>query len=305
VGVQVTFLLHPSSGILNYQVKIGTTCGNDDVLPFQILASGGSLGGLTLSEYQTYCPQPCERSIVLAMLALRSQVMGSPTANDDKSISFQAGLGQFALVATTNSCPLYRPGAGTGASDGWSAAFWLKTDNSGGSLTQTIFSYGDIRLDTLSSTALKLTYGAPAAQLSLTTGSILSIGDWQHVLVTYSGGTTGQSSASLNAYYQRFKIFVNGTEYSQSVGNLTGAHIANGTSATMTASYFYMGSHGSGNYFQGKIDDFALFSGDVSASAASIYNNGSRLDLKNLSLNLDHWWRMGDGDSYPLLIDEI
>ena len=52
-----------------------------------------------------------------------------------------------------------------------------------------------------------------------------------------------------------------------------------------------------------KVDELAVFNDDVSALASDIYNSGSPFDLMTLATQPEHWWRMGDGDSYPFLFD--
>ena len=67
---------------------------------------------------------------------------------------------------------------------------------------------------------------------------------------------------------------------------------------TLTSTGFYVGARG-GTYrfFNGKIDEFALWTGDVSGDIANIYNGGSgAVDLSDSAVvgtapNI--WWRMG------------
>ena len=47
----------------------------------------------------------------------------------------------------------------------------------------------------------------------------------------------------------------------------------------------------------------AVFNDDVSSEISNIYNGGVPVDLMNLSTQPEHWWRMGDGDSFPYLFD--
>ena len=52
-----------------------------------------------------------------------------------------------------------------------------------------------------------------------------------------------------------------------------------------------------------KVDELAVFNDDVSALASDIYNSGVPFDLMTLGTQPEHWWRMGDGDSFPYLFD--
>ena len=55
-------------------------------------------------------------------------------------------------------------------------------------------------------------------------------------------------------------------------------------------------------YFDGSIDEFAIFDGELSAAQiVAIYNGGTPESVA--SYNPDAWWRMGDGDTFPTLQD--
>jgi len=55
-------------------------------------------------------------------------------------------------------------------------------------------------------------------------------------------------------------------------------------------------------YFDGSIDEFAIFDGELSpAQIVAIYNGGTPESVA--SYNPDAWWRMGDGDTFPTLQD--
>jgi hypothetical protein len=59
---------------------------------------------------------------------------------------------------------------------------------------------------------------------------------------------------------------------------------------------------GSFSYFDGSLDEFAVFDGELTlAQVVAIYNGGVPADLSSLSP--DAWWRMGDGDYYDILKD--
>ena len=46
-----------------------------------------------------------------------------------------------------------------------------------------------------------------------------------------------------------------------------------------------------------------MWSSDQSGNVSDIYNSGSTHDLQLLTNPPAHWWRMGDGDTYPSLQD--
>ena len=146
---------------------------------------------------------------------------------------------------------------------------------------------------------LRLRYGSNNNNLRLQTpvGSIVA-GTWHHILITYDGGTTGSSSGSLNDYYSRFKIFIDG---SQVTTNNSQSNY--GWSGSIDPINFRFGRT-SGIYMRGcNLDEFALWDSDQSSNSANIYNNGTVFDYMNLSQAPLHWWRMGDGDTFPYLFD--
>ena len=54
---------------------------------------------------------------------------------------------------------------------------------------------------------------------------------------------------------------------------------------------------------QCKIDELAFWDSDQSANIPGIYNSGVPVDFLNLTDKPLHWNRMGDGDTYPNLLD--
>ena len=54
-----------------------------------------------------------------------------------------------------------------------------------------------------------------------------------------------------------------------------------------------------------KVNELAIWDSDESSNVANIYNSGSTHDLSLLASAPAHWWRMGDGDTYPTIQDNI
>lgn len=206
---------------------------------------------------------------------------------------------------------LGRSGNGSGASDAWSIHLWYKasSDNAG----QTIFYFGDsdsengghIELRQTNASGVKrlrFRYGSNNNRLQLTTptGS-LTTGVWQHILITYDGGTTGSSSGSLNDYYGRFKIYIDGV-----LQTTSNAHSNYGWSSGLDPDNFRIGRFVGGNYLRSaRVDEVALWGSDQSGNISDIYNSGDTHNLADLSVSPAHWWRMGDGDTYPYIQDNI
>jgi hypothetical protein len=97
-------------------------------------------------------------------------------------------------------------------------------------------------------------------------------------------------------FYSRFKCYVNGAEVA-----LAGSISGNGWGESIDSERLYFGKGASGMI----VDEWALYSGDQSAIAADFYNSANGDDLNELSVQPSHWWRMGDGDTFPNISDKI
>lgn len=103
-------------------------------------------------------------------------------------------------------------------------------------------------------------------------------GNWTHVAIAYDGST--------------LKRMINGVQGSDvSIGETILYTSYNGLRLSISAY----------GRFQGNIDEPAFWTSDQSSNFSTIYNGGVPGDLSSLSPN--SWYRMGDGDTYPNLID--
>lgn len=240
-----------------------------------------------------------------------SLVVSGPSYSNTKSVNFQ-NQDYLGANASLLDPILGRSGNGSGSGDAWSISMWYKgsADNAG----QTIFYFGDqditnsgyIELRQNANNGqkrLRLRYGTLNNYLAFTTsnGSITP-GTWQHVLVTYDGGTTGSSSANMSDYYSRFKIFLDGVQQGLSTSNSN-----YGYTGGIDPDNLRIGRFAAGNYMRDncRVDELAIWGSDQSSNISSLYNSGSTHDLSTLSTLPDHWWRMGDGDTYPTIQDNV
>lgn len=237
-------------------------------------------------------------------------VVSAPPFSNTKSVNF---LNQDYLGANASLLDpiLGRSSNGSGSGDAWSISMWYKTStNTAG---QTIFYFGDndttngghIQVQQIGSStnrALRLRYGSANNRLSLQTPEVLVPGTWQHILITYDGGSTGSSSADINTYYSKFSIFIDGSSQTT-----TNSHLNYGYTGSVDPDNLRIGRYASGNYMRdnARVDECAIWGSDQSANIADIYNSGSTFDLTTLSTAPDHWWRMGDGDTYSTILDNI
>ena len=232
--------------------------------------------------------------------------VSTPAFANTKSVNFanQDYLGaNAALLANT----LGRTGNGGGSIDAWSIGFWFKASTN--LQGQVIFYYGDndtangghiqvTQVNVSGSKHLRFRYGSTNNRIQLQSSGLTS-GVWQHILISYDGGTTGADSGSVSSYYSRFKIFIDGALQSSALSNVNYGYTGN-----VDPDNFRVGRYASGNYMRGcRVDELAIWNSDQSSNVSSIYNSGSPFDLSTLTAKPIHWWRMGDGDTYPLLQD--
>ena len=235
--------------------------------------------------------------------------VGTPTFANTKSVNFNnqdylsanAGILQNVLGRSAN---------GAGSTDAWTISFWYKASSD--SRGQVLFYFGQgtaqgqggyIEIRQTNNGGLKrlrLRYGSHSNYIQLNTPSgSLTPGTWQHVIITYDGGTTGSASDQVNNYYSRFKI-----KFDNVLQTLSGSNQNYGYSSSILPTNFRIGRLTSGNSLRNaNIDELALWDSDQSANSSSIYNSGSPHDLSLLTDDPIHWWRMGDGDTYPYLSD--
>lgn len=126
-----------------------------------------------------------------------------------------------------------------------------------------------------------------------TTSTAFKDGAWHHIAMTYDGSSTAAG----------VKIYVDGNLQAVSV-------VTDALSATIVSTdELRLGARkttGNETYFQGNLDEIAIYNAVLSVSdVTAIYNQGATNDLSLLgsAANLVGWWRMGDGDTYPTLTD--
>lgn len=207
-----------------------------------------------------------------------------------------------------------RSGNGSGSADAWSISFWFKAGSSNNQ-NQTIFYTGNGNLsnnhhikiswngNNTSRQQMCLSYGSTFNKLELKspTNTVLNNNTWQHFLITYDGGTTGASSGSVNNYYSRFKMFIDGVPQT-TINTNSNFGITTGL-ITSELQIGRLSTSGQSLRNQCKIDELAFWDSDQSANIPGIYNSGVPVDFLNLTDKPLHWNRMGDGDTYPNLLD--
>ena len=107
---------------------------------------------------------------------------------------------------------------------------------------------------------------------------------WYNIVLTYNGANTPNSA--------KCNLYINGVKET----NTTGYNVS---SLNSSSSNFNIGRHQNGassynNFFDGNIDEIALFDKELSQSeVTAIYNSNVPGDLTGHA-NLTDWWRCGD-----------
>ena len=209
-------------------------------------------------------------------------VVGSSYTNT-KSLYWPVN-GTANLNGPSNSMQIMkRTGNGSGASDAWSMSMWVKPSSVVSS--QSLFLYGGddeankgtIQLLSIAGN-ISLQYGSDNNGLFLTGVNNFPHSQWNHVLVTYDGGTTGVASTDVADYFSRFKIFVNGSQITT-----TNQHQNYGLSGNVPSERYRIGKGVTSgvNMASGMtLNQFAIWDSDQSASASGLYNGGATQDLK-------------------------
>lgn len=238
--------------------------------------------------------------------------VANPPFENTKSVRFNYPDFLEGNASLLNSS-LGRTNNGSGASDAWTIAFWFKAGTSSNN-NQNIFYFGNnfssfgnaIKIGYEGNPTrrrLKFRYGSDYNNLEFTTpqGSIPQ-NQWKHVVVTYDGGTTGSSSGQINDYYSRFKIFIDGVEQTTSKN-----HTNYGVSSSFPDDLFHIGRSDYTDYLRNncKVDEVAVWDSDQSSNINDIYNTGTPHDLSAITNPALNWWRCGDGDTFPILVDNI
>ena len=220
-----------------------------------------------------------------------------------KSIRFKNHDSMSASATTSN--PFYRasdPGAA------WSTSMWFKASNNTNTY-QTITSFGslsgghvDIYYEGRNNRRISIFYGDSSNSIVLRSpADAVEVGIWYWIGILYTGiSTTGDSP------YSGFKMYIGSTGGGGGGGALvalTGS--GSGYSGSIPASRFYVSeSVITGNHQRNSnLDELAIWASDQSANMATIYNSGVTQNMGALGTPPTHWWRMGDGDTFPIIED--
>lgn len=224
-------------------------------------------------------------------------VASAPTAFDnDTSTLFEAGY--WSETDTADAATL---DALLGGATPWSVSLYFRP-SSNGNRWQNIVVFGE-ELDEDSrvniafegrNDNLLLRIGEVADNFILmeTPNNSLTPGQWHHILVTYDGAGVANGD---------WKVYIDGTLQTLTQDDLQG------TPTLPTILQLRVGRciNNEDPLRDGLVDELAIWGSDQSASIAAIYNSGTPFDLTTLGTSPSHWWRMGDGDTFPTIADAV
>lgn len=215
---------------------------------------------------------------------------------NSKSLSFN-GTNSWLQGNPTTMTALERATNGDG--NAWSLSFWVKPDNNTDNQTLFVYGAGDdynggaITVKKLSSNGLAIVYGSVYDNI-ITTASGLNHSQWTHVLITFDGGTTGNTPADVADYYSRFNVYLNGVAATTYSVNTNWGYTGAISGANPSDNIFRIGraSNVHNNYLDGTINQVAIWDTDQGANATAIYNAGSTQDLSDLAVPPAHFYEI-------------
>ena len=190
--------------------------------------------------------------------------------------------------------------ATNGDGNAWSISMWVKPSTSTATNTLLVYGAGDdynggaITLKQSGGTSLVLNYGTVYNNIIQVVGNAFTSNAWNHVMVTFDGGTTGSVPADSADYYSRFNIYVDGV-LKTAIGVASGSGYDGALSgANPSDNIFRIGraSNVHNNYYDGMVNQVAIWATDESANIATIYNSGATQDLSGLTSAPAHYYEI-------------
>ena len=216
---------------------------------------------------------------------------------NNKSINFN-GTTSFFQGNPINMTALERASNGDGSA--WTISMWVKPSSNTANQTLLVYGAGNdysggaITLKQQGGSSLILNYGTVYDNIILVVGNAFTSGTWQHVMVTFDGGTTGSVPADSSDYYSRFNIYVDNV-LQTAIGVATnGGYDGVISGANPSDNIFRIGraSNVHNNYYDGTMNQIAIWDTDQSANVSTIYNSGATQDLSLLATAPNHYYEI-------------
>ena len=216
---------------------------------------------------------------------------------NNKSLNFN-GTTSYLQGNPVNMNALDRASNGDGNS--WSIGMWVKPSSN--TATQTLmvygagddYNYGAITLKQQGGSSLILNYGTVYDNIILVVGNAFTSGTWQHVMVTFDGGYTGSIPADSSVYYSEFNIYIDGVLQSPIGVASNGGYSGVISGSDPSNNIFRVGraSNVHNNYYDGTINQIAIWDTNQDTNVSTIYNSGSTQDLSLLAAPPAHYYEI-------------
>jgi hypothetical protein len=213
---------------------------------------------------------------------------------------------EFLEATATSGHPMVRTGGGAGAADAWSMSLWFKpgTSNHG---EQTITFFGDgsgqaaARL-WYNGSGLSFQYGRRNTNFLRmnSVGSVVTPGSWTHIVVTYDGTATTTAANGFDA----FTFYIDGVATAFSSQSSGGG----GSTEDLPAVLHRVGRDNGGRYMREdcRVDELSYYASELNQTqVTNLYNSGTPDDLSGFTPSPYSWYRMGDGDTFPTISDNV
>jgi len=217
---------------------------------------------------------------------------------NSKSLQMPSSLSGYLQGNPANVTALERASNGDGNS--WSMSFWVKPNNSTANQTLMVYGAGDdynggaITLKQSGGTTLVLNYGTVYDNIILVAANSFVANTWQHILITFDGGTTGVLGTESGAYFSRFNIFVDGVNKFKIGVASNGGYDGVLSGANPSDNIFRLGraSNVHNNYYGGVVNQFAIWNSDQTSNISTIYNSGAVQNLSLLAAAPSHYYEI-------------
>ena len=216
---------------------------------------------------------------------------------NNKSLNFN-GSTSFLQGNPANMNAMDRASNGDG--NAWSLSMWVKPSSN--TATQTLivygagddYNYGAITLKQQGGSSLVLNYGTVYDNIILVVGNAFTSGTWQHVMVTFDGGYTGSIPADSSTYYSEFNIYVDGVLQTPIGVASNGGYSGVISGSDPSNNIFRVGraSNVHNNYYDGTINQIAIWDTNQDANVSTIYNSGATQDLSQLATAPAHYYEI-------------
>ena len=216
---------------------------------------------------------------------------------NNKSLNFN-GSTSYLQGNPVNMTALERATNGDG--NAWTISMWVKPNNNTSNQTLMVYGAGDdynggaITIKQSGGTSLVLNYGTVYDNIILVAGNSFVASTWQHVMITFDGGTTGVDPNLSSDYYSRFNIYIDGVLKSN-IGVASNSGYDGAISgANPSDNIFRIGraSNVHNNYFGGNINQIAIWDTNQDTNVSTIYNSGATQDLSLLSTAPTHYYEI-------------